>query len=211
MSSDEKPLTTDVAPLAIPVGEPAVLEEVLASEKNLVENVRLVEWMTLPASETHPDVLEFLNLWNLRDPIYVDYQDVGEGYRPDFCHVSVKHVALNRGGRRIHGWALWQFSQGGVDVIVADFHSVWETPDGVLVDVTLPKDGNKVLFVRDPELVITRVGNVQRLYNNRTNVPDAPRLWNGNPTGEEFFGMPDDQPSLVAYCAQLGLPNTSME
>jgi hypothetical protein len=172
----------------------------------------------LPGSTTHPDVLEFLNLWGLRDPVYLDYEDVGEGYAPNFCHVSAKHVASKRGGRRIHGWALWRFTQGGVDVIVADFHSVWENPDGKIVDVTPPKAGDRVLFVPDPSLAIGRTNNIQKLYTNRTNVPDERtngqrglRLWGGNPTDDEFFDVPDDRPDLVGYCEKLGLPDTSME
>jgi hypothetical protein len=162
-------------------------------------------------STTHPQVLEFLKLWSLKDPVYLDYVDVAEGYAPDFCHVSAKHVAAKHGGRRIHGWALWQFSQNGVDLIVADFHSVWEKPDGTIVDVTPPKFGTRVLFVPDPALAIGRIGNAQQLHNNRTNFREAPRLRGGNQVDEEYFGIPDDQPSLVHYCKRLGLPDTSME
>jgi hypothetical protein len=157
---------------------------------------------TIPTSATDPGVTDFLMLWKLKDPVYLDYTDVGEDYAPDFCHVSAKHRVLKHGGRRVH--------QGGVDVVLGDFHSVWENPDGVLVDVTPPKAGKRTLFVRDPSLAIGREGNVQKRYNNRTNVPGAPRLWKGHPTGEEFFGVPDDRPDLVAYCEKLGLPDTSM-
>ena len=167
--------------------------------------------MTLPASTTDPQVLEFLNLWGLKDPVYLDYQDVGEGYGPDFCHVSVKHVAGKHGGRRVHGWALWLFGQGTAALIVADFHSVWEKPDGTIVDVTPPKFGTRVLFVPDPALKIGRIGATQLLHNNRTNFREAPLLWNGSPTTEEYFGIPDDQPSLIEYCKRMGLSDTSME
>jgi hypothetical protein len=165
----------------------------------------------LPSSTTDPQVLEFLNLWGLKDPIYVDYQDVGEGYAADFCHVSAKHVAAKHGGRRIHGWALWEFSQDGATIVVADFHSVWKKPDGTIVDVTPPKFGTKVLFVPDPALKIGRIGTAQLLHNNRTNFREVPRLRDGNPIAEEYFGIPDNQPSLVQYCKRLGLPDTSME
>lgn len=165
---------------------------------------------TMPVSETDPAVIDFLKLWKLQNPVYLDYTDVGEGYASDFCHVSAKHIASMSGGHRVHGWALWKYSQDGADVVVGDFHSVWEDPDGVLVDVTPPKAGKRILFVRDPTLAIGKVGNIQKLYNNRTNVPDTPRLWNGQPTDEEFFGVPDDHPSLVAYCKKLGLTDTSM-
>jgi hypothetical protein len=165
----------------------------------------------LPVSTTDPQVLEFLNLWGLKDPVYLDYQDVGEGYAPDFCHVSAKHVAAKHGGRRIHGWALWQVGQGSATLIIADFHSVWEKPDGTIVDVTPPKFGTRVLFVPDPSLAIGRIGKAQQLHNNRTNFAQAPRLRDGSEIDEEYFGIPDDQPSLVQYCKRLGFPDTSME
>jgi hypothetical protein len=163
-----------------------------------------------PSLPIHPGVVDFLQQWKLRDPVYLDYTDVGENYEPNFCHVSAKHIALKLGGRRVHGWALWLYSQGGVDIVMGDFHSVWEDANGTLVDVTPPKAATGTLFVRDPSLMITREGTVQKLYCNRTNVPDAPRLWEGQPTDEESFSVPDDQPSLVAYCKKLGLPDTSM-
>lgn len=166
---------------------------------------------TLPASTTDPQVLEFLKLWNLKDAVFLHYQDVGEGYAPDFCHVSAKHAAAKHGGRRIHGWALWQFGEGSSTMIVADFHSVWEKPDGTMVDVTPPKFGTKVLFVPDSSLAITRIGSVQQLHNNRTNFALVPRLRDGSEVREEYFGVPDDLPSLVQYCKRLGLPDTSME
>jgi hypothetical protein len=133
----------------------------------------------VPTSTTHSGVVDFLKQWKLHDPVYLDYIDVGENYEPDFCHVSAKHMALKHGGHRVHGWTLWTYPESGGDFVLADFHSVWENADGVLVDLTPPKAGKRTLFVRDPSLTIGREGNVQKLYNNRANVPDAPRLWNG--------------------------------
>ena len=50
----------------------------------------------LPESTTDPQVVEFLNLWGLKDPVYLDYTDIGEGYAPNFCHVSAKHVVAKQ-------------------------------------------------------------------------------------------------------------------
>lgn len=165
---------------------------------------------TLPEAADHPEVLEFLKIWRLKKPVYVGYEDLGEGYGREFCHVSAKHAALHRGGRRVHGWALWNFRKNDVDVIVGDFHSIWENPDGKLIDVTPPRAGDRVLFAPDASLKIGRDGNSQLLYCNRTSVAQAPRLWNGEPTDQEFFRIPDGQPSLVAYCERLKLPDISM-
>lgn len=62
----------------------------------------------------------------------------------------------------------------------------------------------------DPPLAIGRIGKVQQLHKNRTNFAQAPRLRDGSET-HEYFGISDDRPSLVQYCKQLGLPDTSME
>lgn len=166
--------------------------------------------MELPGSASDADVLEYLRLWNLTGPVFVDFQDLSAGYEPDFCHVSSKHIVQQSGGWRVHGWALWRFRQGSETVIVGDFHSVWEQADGKLVDVTPPKRGTRVLFVRDPSLSIRATGSGQLLYHNRTNVPQAPRIWQGNPISDDTFEVPNNNPSLVAYCKKLGLPDTSM-
>ena len=71
---------------------------------------------TLPSSMSDPDVVEFLNLWNLKDPIYLDFEDYG--YAANFCHVSAKHMALKNGGSRVHGWALWLFDPINFDPII---------------------------------------------------------------------------------------------
>lgn len=97
--------------------------------------------MELPGSGSDADVLEYLKLWNLSSPVFVDFEDLGGGYEPKFCHVSSKHIVQQRGGRRIHGWALWRFRQGSNAVIVGDFHSVWEQSDGKLVDSLLRRAG----------------------------------------------------------------------
>ncbi len=115
-------------------------------------------------------------------------------------------MVSKNGGTRVHGWALWLFDT----IIVADFHSVWADEKGTLHDVTPPRIGNRILFVRDPTLTITQIGDVQLLYNNRTNFKNAPRLWEGNLTEEDCFHIPNTHPSLVEYCKTLGLSDTSM-
>jgi hypothetical protein len=121
-------------------------------------------------------------------------------------------MVLKNGGSRIHGWALWLFEGGSPaeDTIVGDFHSVWADAEGTLHDVTPPKMGNRILFIRDPALTITQTGDVQQLYNNRTDFEGAPRLRNGSFTVEDRFDISNNQPDLVKYCKHLGLPDTSM-
>jgi hypothetical protein len=51
-------------------------------------------------------------------PLHLHYAD--HGYDPDFCHLSAKHCAMTKGGRRVHGWAVWAFD----DMLVGEHHSV---------------------------------------------------------------------------------------
>lgn len=160
----------------------------------------------VPKGIEDQDVVAFLTNFGLTNqPVYVEFGD--RGYAADFCHVSVKHIVQNERGRRIHGWAIWQFD----NFVVAEFHSVWENPDGVLVDITPPKWGaSRVLFVADPSLAIVNEGNRQILYSDRTSIKDFPYLFRGEVTESDVWAMPNDHILLTAYAAELGLPDTSM-
>jgi hypothetical protein len=67
---------------------------------------------------------------------------------PNECFNNVDAVLANQGGTRVIGWTLWEWPNTYLE---AEFHAVWRTNDGQLIDVT-PKDGGEksILFVRDP-------------------------------------------------------------
>lgn len=122
-----------------------------------------------------PLVTTFLEKYSLLGtPVYVDYSDYG--YDPSQCHLSAKHRAMKSGGRRVHGWALWQF-EAQID---AEHHSVWETPDENLVDVTPPKfGGDRVLFVRDDAADIVEFDGTFIMWADRTTVPGISFVYRG--------------------------------
>ena len=161
---------------------------------------------TLPASETAQDVLTFLALHGLTGkPVYVEFQD--HGYEPNYCHVSAKHMARTKGGKRIHGWAIWQFP----GYVLAEFHSIWEDPAGNWIDVTPPKwHSTKVLFVADPTLSIYDHGHVQALYCDRSSDKNVPYWYQGKPHNQAEWAIANNAADLLRYCAKLGLPDTSM-
>jgi hypothetical protein len=161
---------------------------------------------TVPIAADHPEVLAFLQLQRLSGPaVYVDYAE--HGYGPDWCHVSAKHRAMEDGGRRVHGWALWAFG----DVIFGDHHSIWQTPQGELVDVTPPKYGaGHVLFVRDDSAIIESDDKNFYLLTNRSSVQDAKCVWQGNPSDYTHWPCPQTKSDLVAYCAALDFPPSAI-
>ena len=150
----------------------------------------------IPTSLTDPAVVSFTNTFALTDlPVVLTYQC--HGYGPDWCHVSAKAHAMKHGGKRVHGWALWQFHNG----LMGEFHSVWEDPTGTLVDVTPPKFGNQVMFVRDRVSDIYLINGVFAQPNDRMPPPHPPFWYNGQPTHEQVWGFLPTAKNFVAYCA----------
>ncbi|MBB5746610.1 hypothetical protein [Brevundimonas variabilis] len=115
---------------------------------------KIAKGPTTPAVPHSAEVRRVLGrLPNPQDALFLDFADVGAGYHGAACHMNAKHLAMSPGGRRVHGWAIWQYPS----FAQAEFHSVWEDLDGNLVDVTPHRNGQtKVMFVRDPSLVIER-------------------------------------------------------
>jgi hypothetical protein len=154
---------------------------------------------TMPATLNDPSVADFIKAFGLTDPpVILPYQN--HGYGPDWCHVSAKAHALKHGGKRVHGWALWQFPNG----IMGNFHSVWEDLEGTLVDVTPPKFGaNQVMFVRDRQMDIYKERNVFCIQNNRMAPPNPTFWWLENPTEDQVWGLPPTNQHFANYCASL--------
>ncbi len=64
------------------------------------------------------------------------------------CYQVVDSKVRKEGGKKIHGWAIWEWPRVMID---AEFHCVWESPDGKLVDISPRQFAfKKILFLRDP-------------------------------------------------------------
>lgn len=98
------------------------------------------------------------------------------------CHGNSARQAELEGGHAVHGWALSE--DAGQGVSIAQFHSVWQAPDGSLHDVTPNEPGDddeEVLFVpdRSREIILTR-SNGKQLFISDGNVVQVGR---GQPIG----------------------------
>lgn len=101
-------------------------------------------------------------LCNGAKPILVDvHPEVGAS--DESCFPTVLARVAKDGGRAVIGWRLGELP--GV-FLEAEFHCVWERPDGKLVDIT-PKSvpTAKVLFLADPSRSYEgrQVNNVRRV------------------------------------------------
>src|SRR5260221_7205353 len=88
------------------------------------------------------------------------------------CIDVVDRVVSENGGRRVLGWALWEWP--GV-LIEGEFHAVWERPDGRLVDAT-PNSIKiqRILFLPDPkaEILTYQRDNIRRPLARRKEILD---------------------------------------
>src|SRR5438552_1876414 len=65
------------------------------------------------------------------------------------CFPNVAAKIAQEAGTVEHGWAIWEWP--GV-FLEAEFHAVWGSPDGKLIDVTPTPDGEKrILYLPDPK------------------------------------------------------------
>ena len=63
------------------------------------------------------------------------------------CFPNVKQKIDMDGGSYVNGWAIWQWANM---LITAEAHSVWQSDDGVLLDITPHNYGEQtILFVPD--------------------------------------------------------------
>jgi hypothetical protein len=162
---------------------------------------------TIPKASDR-DVVMLLNLNCLTGaPTMVRYEE--RGYSARFCHVSAKHCAILHGGRRVHGWALWRRvvpgAPPGTTILLAEHHSVWETPGGELLDVT-PRtfEDPDVLFLRDDSATIIAANGVFLLRTDLTDWPEIPRMLAGYQVDYKVFALEPTKPDLVEYVARLG-------
>lgn len=95
-------------------------------------------------------VIAFANKLNLKvTPIYL--QAKTESYaKPSFCFPNVHRKIELDGGSIQHGWVIWERLG---QFLEAEFHAVWKSPEGELVDITPKIDGEtSVVFVAEDSL-----------------------------------------------------------
>jgi len=117
-------------------------------------------------------------------PRYVPVRPVQDAILNDCFHNVERQVEAHR-GEIVYGWAVWCW----ISVMVeAEFHAVWKSPNGELIDVTPKQHGEKeILFLEDTEA----------RYEGRA--PDNKRL----PLRED--------PLIVDFIALTRLKNITLE
>lgn len=108
----------------------------------------MIPVLQLPPKKVDSSVLEFCGrLSPGAKPVFVEVRAERISKLLD-CHLNVDRKVERNGGRNVFGW---QISEIPDVCLEAQFHSIWETPDKMLVDIT-PEEfkQNRILFVEDP-------------------------------------------------------------
>lgn len=70
---------------------------------------------------------------------------------PCECFPNVQKMVREHGGQQVNGWAIWQWAN---ILVEAEAHSVWQSPEGELIDITPHVNGeNEILFLKDDDMV----------------------------------------------------------
>lgn len=94
------------------------------------------------------------------EPIYVSVK-VAVWSRLHECFPNVERMVQEQGGQQINGWAIWQWAN---ILVEAEAHSIWQSSEGELIDITPHDNGEKqILFLRDNSMAYSeqQIGNVR--------------------------------------------------
>lgn len=101
---------------------------------------------TTPKAVT-PEILAFcLEIDATTRPLYVPVRPALLAI-PSNCFINVREEVAHGGGGLQHGWIIWERPGWFLE---AEFHAVWISPEGSLIDITPLVDGEEsILFLPD--------------------------------------------------------------
>lgn len=98
-------------------------------------------------------------------PVFVPVADT-TGFARDNCFPNTTKKVASDGGTIQHGWTVWELPG---KLIEGEFHAVWVSPEGALIDITPKRDGEtQILFIPDPKRIYEdrMVGTVRLPLDN---------------------------------------------
>ncbi len=113
------------------------------------------------------------------------------------CHASVAEKVKRDGGSVQHGWVIWEIPPWEFQ---AEFHAVWRSGDGSLVDVTPAlHSGNRVLFLPDP----------RRVYDGR-NIPGVHYPYSDTALCREYAALTTEQERILYPPGEMHVPGQAI-
>ena len=124
---------------------------------------------TICPLEISAKISEFCSTISSSKPLYIpvipeDYSVAGN------CYYNVMKKVSYDGGSMQYGWAIWEWP----DVMLeGEFHAVWISPQGNLIDIT-PNIENKILLLPD--------NSISYDFNLRKKIPNKRKIITSNST-----------------------------
>jgi hypothetical protein len=102
--------------------------------------------MARPPKIIKPYVLSFCHQICKEEPVFVPFRPL-IGKPVNECFTVVPEHITTHGGKQIMGWTIWEWPKVFIE---AEFHCLWESPNGEFIDLT-PKVKNfdPILFLPD--------------------------------------------------------------
>jgi hypothetical protein len=106
-----------------------------------------IEGVNLLPDKDNNHILELIRLLDIKAlPFYVEIKPELDAINGS-CFINVKDKIAEYGGEEVLGWQFIEYTY----MIEAEFHSIWRTPEGQLLDITPPSYpvANQILFIID--------------------------------------------------------------
>lgn len=137
--------------------------------------------VTKPMKKRIPQyILEFCQEISDQDPRIIPLRPIAQKPLNECLTIVPEHITKH-GGKQKFGWCIHVWK--GV-LVEAEFHCVWETPEGNLVDLTPKKEhGDAIIFIPDPDIKYTgvQIENIRKPLTNNPDVKEFIQLF------EEYF------------------------
>jgi len=115
-------------------------------------------------TQLHPIIPALMDKLGLHDDPVIVKVRLEPGAKPLECFPNVIAKIEHDDGKIVYGWAIWNTGY----MIEAEFHAVWESPTGELLDIT-PRENHvfsEIAFIKDQ----TRVFEGKQVNNCRINI-----------------------------------------
>lgn len=122
-----------------------------------------------PPNLIKPYVRSFCRTVCKNEPLFVPLRPLRNKPINECFRIVPEHVA-NSGGKQVNGWAIWEWPKV---MIEAEFHCVWESPEGSLVDIApKPFPLDKIVFLPDSHKQYRgrQVNNIRKALTRDKNI-----------------------------------------
>lgn len=158
---------------------------------------------TTPAAIT-PEIIAFCDSLKADPPVYLPVQKDRNGMY-GFCNIGVLEKIKVDGGAIRFGWIIWEYPRA---YLTAEFHAVWVSATGELIDITPKPDGEtRIVFAGDTSYpaefdFLKRPNNRRMRTYQATHRPGVASAEINRPTESERR-QPDLEAELEALRAEM--------